>query len=109
MLYIDSSCPTLGYSFVSSTLLSPCSHAVHRLSLKTEGEFASRSVQLLQYLAKPIDAVIQAVAMIAFSFYDHFRDISYDIKSRNIGTVIAKSLFTPIKMLVASLLSVGFL
>jgi hypothetical protein len=110
------SCPadlTLYNSWVSTVLLSPCSYAVNRLALKTEGECASRGVQLLQYVAKPIDSVIQAIAMIIFTFYDHFRDISYDIKSCNIGTIIAKSLLTPInlplKMLGASIMSVGFL
>lgn len=104
---------TLNNSWVSSTLLTPCSHYTHQLALETEGAFASRGVQLLQYFAKPIDSVIQAVAMLAFTFYDHFRDISYDLKSRNIRTLIVKSLLTPInlplKMLAASVMSLGFL
>lgn len=104
---------TINNSWVSSTLLSPCSHSVNRLALNTEGAHTSRAVQLLQYFAKPIDSVIQAVAMIAFTSYDHFRDISYDIKASNTATVIVKSLLTPVslplKLFCASILSFGFL
>jgi len=104
---------TINNSWVSATLLSPCSHAVNRLALKADNEGGAGGVQLLQYFAKPVDSIVQAVAMIAFTFYDHFRDISYDIQSRNIGTVILKSLLTPInlplKLFCASIGSVGFL
>ncbi len=104
---------TINNSWVSAILLSPCSHSVNRLVLETKSECASRGVQLLQYFAKPVDSVIQAVAMIIFTFNDHFRDIVYDIKNRHIGTVIVKSLFTPItlplKLFCASISSAGFL
>lgn len=88
---------TINNSWVSATLLSPCTHAVNHWALKSN-EGASKGVQLLQYFARPIDSVIQAAAMLAFTFYDHFRDISYDIKSRNIGTVVGKSLLTPVTL-----------
>lgn len=51
--------------------------------------------------------------MLAFTVYDHFRDIAYDCKHKNMKTMVIKSVLTPItlplKLIGATIVSVGFL
>jgi len=103
---------TLNLSYTSSVLFCPLTNAVNHLALKSRGRHACRSIYLLHYLATPIDTLIQAIAMLAFTPYDHFRNISSNYRQQKMRKVALKSCATlitlPLKIIAASCVAFGF-
>ncbi len=76
----------------------PVTRAVHLLALRMLQEPEARLVQCLQYFAKPLDRMIQAVAAPVFSTYDMF-DKHLMISSMFCGStvaVISTAVFSPL-------------
>lgn len=100
---------TLQTSWAAATSFSPCSYLLNNLVLRLKNKKAIKVLQGFQYLAKPIDAVIQAIAMPIFTIIDHTRDL---VKG-NLLKISIKLLLTPIslplKLFFSLFVSAGYL
>lgn len=100
---------TLFASWAATTTLSPCSYAVNDWTLKAATDKEAKQRQALQYFAKPVDAIIQALAMPILTVIDHFRDACRG----SIAEKVVKWVFTPaalaVKIFISLFASAGYL
>jgi hypothetical protein len=82
---------------------------VNDFTLKARSEKMAKAIQCLHYIAHPIDALIQAIAMPIFTFIDHMRNLPRG----GLGNACIKVLLTPItlpiKIACSLLVSIGYL
>lgn len=101
--------PTLQTSWAAATSFSPCSYLLNHLTLHVKSKNAGKVIQVLQYLTKPIDAVIQAIAMPVFTIIDHIRDLSKGrLLNRSIKMLLTP-LSLPLKLFCSLFVSAGYL
>lgn len=100
---------TIETSWAETTLLTPCTSKVHSLALSVSSEWKPRAIHLLHYLANPIDALIQAVAMPIFTIIDHCRDLGHGSRGEIALKVTCTPLTLAVKLVGAVFVSAGFL
>lgn len=100
---------TLQTSVAAATSFSPCSYLVNHLTLQVESGTACRALQALQYLAKPVDAVIQATALPIFTLIDHIRSLGRGSCATIFVKVVLTPISLPVKLFFSIFLSAGYL
>lgn len=96
-------------SYASTVAFSPISNKVNESAANAKSESRARVTHLLQYFAKPIDGIINAIAILVFAAIDHFRGLAVGSK-KEITAKIALSVVTlPVKICLAVFATAGFL
>lgn len=100
---------TISSSRVTTTAFAPCSYLVNAWALKAKTQKHSQSVQSFLYLARPIDAIIQAIVMPMITAIDHFRDCIRGRPMEKLFKVLCTPLSLSFKLFCALFFSAGYL
>lgn len=79
------------------------------MALRVKSEKKAKIIHGLQYLAKPMDSIIQAIAMPIFTVIDHLRDLKREVMAKKSLKVLLTPITLPLKLFCALFVSVGYL